>query len=112
MKLKEAQALTCGSKKASKAKQHVLISDDEDQDPQQQRKRARILVEDNLDIDSNKVSHNEVSNSSKAHLFSRASEDAQDDRVNKEGLNNLDKLGDTLTGETNSMKKKDVKRRV
>jgi hypothetical protein len=105
-KLKEAQALTCGSKKASKAKQRVLISDDEDQDPQQQRKRARILVEDDLDMDSNKVSHNEVSNSSKAHLFSRASEDAQDDRVNKEGSNDLDKSGDTSTGETNTTKEK------
>jgi hypothetical protein len=106
-KLKEAQALTCSSKKASKTKQCVLISDDEDQDRPQRRigrKRARVLVEDDLDTDSNKVSHSEVSNSSKAHLFSRASEDAQDDHVNKEVSNSLDKSGDTSTAETNATK--------
>ena len=85
----------------------MLISDDEDQDPQQQRKHARILVEDDLDTDSNKVSHNKVSNSSKAHLFSHASEDAQDDHVNKEGSNDLDKSGDTSTGETSTTKEKE-----
>jgi hypothetical protein len=109
-KVKEAQALTRAKKTSNlKGKQHVLISDDEasDQDMPRQWKRTRVTVEKDLDTDSNKVSHSEFSNSSKAHLFSRASEDAQDDRVNKKGSNDLDKLGDMSTAETNTTKKKE-----
>jgi hypothetical protein len=85
---------------ASKIRRTDITTDDEDRlQPRKKKPKTKIVVEDDLEADTDQVSPNKGPNTQKTHVFSQASEDAQNTRANTGVSSWLDDSGNASTGE-------------
>lgn len=90
----DRQILKTAGKKAT-GKRNIVITDDEDEVEPRKKKKPKTRTP-GFPAGDNPGSR------LKTHVFSRASEDAQDTHANTEGSSNLDDSGNRSAGETNA----------